>query len=84
METTVVSGYRQRLAAHLRNAANAIERGDGYYRVSTVSSTGAATDLVFEEDPALREGRDTHLVVWRDDGLFTGRPEQWEPGVSLR
>jgi hypothetical protein len=84
MRTTVVSGYRERLARHLRNAAAAIDRGEDHYRLSTITPAGGASDLVFEVDPAKREYRDTHLVVWEHDGLLTGRPEQWIAGESLR
>lgn len=35
-------------------------------------------------DPALGEDRNTHLIIWEDDGLFTGRPVEWVPGESLR
>jgi hypothetical protein len=84
MRTTIVSGYRDRLAGHLRNAADAIERGDDYYRCSTITPRGSASDLVFEVNPALREGRDTHLIVWEHDGLLTGRPAEWVAGESLR
>lgn len=83
MNTTIVSCYRERLAAHLRNAANAIERGEDHYRVSTVSGSGAATDLVFEVDPAMREGRHTHLVVRHVDDPRAGRPVEWAAGESL-
>jgi hypothetical protein len=84
MRTTVVSGYREKLVAHLRNAADAIERGDDHYRLSTVAPTGAASDLVFEVDPALQEDRHTHLIVWEVDGLLRGRPAEWCAGESLR
>lgn len=84
MTTTVVSCYRERLAAHLRNAAAALERGEDHYRVSTISANGAATDLVFEVDPSMREDRHTHLVVRHIDDPFAGRPVEWIAGESLR
>lgn len=84
MQTTIVSGYRRRLVAHLRNAANAIEGGEDFYRCSTVTQRGGASDLVFEVDPAMSEERNTHLIVWDDDGRLTGRPEEWVAGESLR
>lgn len=84
MRTTVVSGYRERLVAHLLGAANAIERGEDHYRLSTVTPRGGASDLVFEVDPALVEGRDTHLIVWEIDDPLRGRPERWIAGESLR
>lgn len=83
MTTTIISGYRRRLAAHLRNAADAIERGDNYYRCSTINLAGSATDLVFEVDPAMSEDRNTHLIVREVDDLFIGRPATWVPGESL-
>jgi hypothetical protein len=84
MTTTIVSCYRRRLAAHLRNAADAIERGEDHYRVSTVSGRGSATDLVFEVDSAMNEDRHTHLVVRHVDDPRAGRPEHWQAGESLR
>lgn len=64
MTTTIVSGYRSRLLGHLRTALRELEvNGADSYRISTIGPTGAATDLVFEVDPAMNEHRDSHLVV---------------------
>ncbi len=84
MNVTIVSGYRERLIDHLRNAIDALEAGADHYRCSTISVRGGATDLVFEVDPALREGRDTHLIVQEVDGLLQGRPCDWVAGESMR
>ena len=83
MNVTIVSGTREKILGHLQNALRRIEE-DNYYRISTVSPRGAATDLVFEVDPALTEGRDTHLIVQEIDGLMIGRPVVWVPGESMR
>lgn len=83
MRTVIASGYRERLIGHLQNAVNALERGEDFYRFSTITERGAASDLVFEVHPEMREDRDTHVMVQSTDDLAS-RPAEWIAGESLR
>jgi hypothetical protein len=87
MNTTIVSGHREKLIGHLRLALNRLEAGEDHYRLSTVSTNGGATDLVFEVDPVMDADPDrySHLMVQEIDGLrIAGRPTEWIAGESLR